>query len=82
MSFRVTEESNGSFEAQGPMSGLEVLARDGRTQGNIVAWRVNRYLRPLAWEVSEEMLATCSMERLISSLAADCSSDAVAMERT
>ena len=54
MSFRVTEESNGSFEAQGPMSGLEVLARDGRTQGNIVAWRVNRYLRPLGWVVSED----------------------------
>ena len=54
MSFRVTEEGNGSFEASRPMTGLEVLARDGRTQGNIVAWRVNRYLRPLAWEVSED----------------------------
>lgn len=32
--------------------------------------------------VSLEIVATCSMERLISSLAEDCSSDAVAIERT
>ncbi len=54
MVFTVTEEGNGSFQSDGPLNGIDVLSRDGRKPGNIVAWRVNRYLRPLCWEVSED----------------------------
>jgi uridine kinase len=54
MTFRVIEEGNGSFESDRPMNGLDVLSRDGRKMRSIVAWRVNRYLRPLSWEVSED----------------------------
>ena len=54
MSFRVTEEGNGFFESETPLNGMEVLARSGRELGGIVAWRVNRYLRPLSWEVAED----------------------------
>mgnify|MGYP000856632841 FL=1 len=54
MSFRVTEEGNGAFDCERPLNGIDVLAKDGRDLGNIVAWRVNRYLRPLSWEVSED----------------------------
>lgn len=58
MSFRVTEEGNGSFESETPLNGMEVLARSGRELGDIVAWRVNRYLRPLSWEVAEDCAVT------------------------
>ncbi len=58
MTFRVSEEGNGFFESDRPLSGLEVLSRDGRGQSNVVAWRVNRYLRPLSWEVSEDCEVT------------------------
>ncbi len=54
MVYTVTEEGNGSFESDRPMNGIDVLSRDGRRAGNIVAWRVNRYLRPLCWEVAED----------------------------
>lgn len=54
MVFTVREEGNGSFQSDRPLNGIDVLSRDGRKRGNVVAWRVNRYLRPLCWEVSED----------------------------
>jgi|GEM_PF-3044691 len=58
MSFRVTEEGNGFFDSDRPLNGLDVLAKSGRQLGNIVAWRVNRYLRPLSWEIAEDCAVT------------------------
>jgi len=54
MVFTVREEGNGAFQSDRPLNGIDVLSRDGRKRGNVVAWRVNRYLRPLCWEVSED----------------------------
>ena len=55
MSFTVHIKDNGSLTAKGPLKGQEVLLACGKDgESNIVAWRVNNYLRSLDWIVDDD----------------------------
>jgi len=55
MSFTVHIKDNGSFTSERPLKGQEVLLACGKDgESNIVAWRVNNYLRSLDWTVDDD----------------------------
>ncbi|SMG29022.1 nucleoside kinase [Dethiosulfovibrio salsuginis] len=67
MSFKVKIKGFSSIQCDMPLSGQGILASTGLYRNrNIVAWRVNNYLRPLEWvldgESSVEFVDTNSFE--------------------
>jgi len=55
MSFTVHIKDNGSLTSERPLKGQEVLLACGKDgESNIVAWRVNNYLRSLDWTVDDD----------------------------
>ncbi len=54
-SFTVHIKDNGSLMSERPLRGQEVLLACGKDgESNIVAWRVNNYLRSLDWTVDDD----------------------------
>ncbi|NLG94011.1 MAG: nucleoside kinase, partial [Acetomicrobium flavidum] len=54
-SFTVHIKDNGSLTSERPLRGQEVLLACGKDgESNIVAWRVNNYLRSLDWTVDDD----------------------------
>ena len=54
-SFTVHIKDNGSLTSERPLKGQEVLLACGKDgESNIVAWRVNNYLRSLDWTVDDD----------------------------
>ena len=55
MGFIVDVKDNCKLSAEEPLRGQDVLAVCGKKgESNIVAWRVNNYLRPLDWIVDDD----------------------------